>query len=56
MFRAKKGKACGIDNLHAGIFQNECSVTFLLVLFNVCLEVGIIPYELSKIVMNPIPK
>ena len=56
IFNAKKGKACGFDNIPSEVLQNDMSVSFLHILFNICFDTGVIPSDWGKCVINPIPK
>lgn len=56
MFKAKLGKASSFDNIPIDIFRNDCSVSYLHVLFNVCFNSGILPTHWCKVVIAPIPK
>ena len=56
VFKAKREKACGIDGIPSDVFRNDCSVSFLHILFNVCFTTGVIPTEWGKGIINPIPK
>jgi len=54
--KANSGKACGIDGLPIEILKNECMVSALHILFNVCFNTGVIPAEWGKVIITPIPK
>lgn len=56
IFNAKQGKASGFDNIPIDIFRNNCSISFLHILFSVCFTTGFIPSDWGKIVITPIPK
>ena len=45
---AKRGKACGFDNIPSEVLHNDSTVYFLHVLFNVCLNKGIVPSVWEK--------
>lgn len=54
--RANCGKACCFDNIPVEVLNNDVSVAFLHVLFNVCFSSGTMPSIWGKCVINPIPK
>jgi hypothetical protein len=54
--QAKNGKAWGCDNIPMEILKNDCSVSFLHILYNICFSKGIIPSAWNKIIISPIPK
>ena len=54
--KAKRGKACGIDGIPAEALKNDCTVSFLHGLFNVCFETGITPNVWGKNIITPIPR
>ena len=56
IYKAKREKACGIDGIPSDVFRNDCSVSFLHVLFNTCFMTGVVPTEWGKGIINPIPK
>ena len=53
---AKRGKATGIDNIPTEVLKNDTAVSFLHVLFNICFDNGIVPYDWGKCIINPISK
>ena len=53
---AKRGKACGFDNIPSEVLHNDYIIYFLHILFNVCFNKGIVPSEWGKCIINPIPK
>jgi len=53
---AKRGKACGFDNLPSEVLKNDVAIAFLHVLFNVCFNKGLVPTMWGKCIINPIPK
>ena len=42
IFKAKCGKACGIDDIPSEVLRNDTAIYFLHVLFNLCFENSII--------------
>ena len=56
IYKVKREKACGIDGIHSDVFRNDCSVSFLHVLFNTCFTTGVVPTEWGKGIITPIPK
>ncbi len=54
--RAKRGKACGPDGIPSDVLRNDISVSFLHVLFNICLHSGKVPAQWGMGTINPIPK
>ena len=56
IWKAKRGKACGIDDIPAEVLYNDTAVYFLHVLVNLCFNNGIVPSIWGKCVINPIPK
>ena len=56
VFRAKSGKAPGIDGLLADTMKNPPSIRLLTVLFNACLRHRLLPTVWSLGIINPIPK
>ena len=56
VFRAKVGKASGVDGIPAEVLKNDSAILFLHVLFNICFDKGTIPSEWGKCIINPIPK
>ena len=53
---AKRGKACGFDNIPSELLHNDSTIYFLHVLFNVCFNKGIVPSVWGKCIINHIPK
>ena len=53
---AKRGKACGVDQIPSEVLQNDVSICFLHVLFNVCFDKGLVPALWGQCVIKPIPK
>ena len=53
---AKKCEACGIDAIPLEVLQNDTSVSFLHILFNICFGKGIVAFMYGKCVISPIPK
>ncbi len=47
--RAKRGKACGSDNIPIEVLKNDTSVSFLHVLFNICFDTGTIQRHGAKL-------
>jgi hypothetical protein len=43
--KAKDGKSWGYDNIPMEILKNDCSVSFLHMLFNICFEKSVIPSD-----------
>lgn len=56
MRNAKKGKACGVDDIPLEALCNDTCLIFLRKLFNICLETGVVPEMWQKGIINPIPK
>ena len=52
VFKAKREKACGTDGIPSDVFRNDCSVSFLHVLFNTCFATGVIQTEWGKGIIN----
>ena len=53
---AKRGKSCGFDEIPSEVLNNDASIYFLHVLFNVCFNKGVVPAIWGKCVIKPIPK
>ena len=53
---AKRGKACGIDEIPVEVLGSLCVQQFLTKLFNVCFENGIVPQEWNNGILQPIVK
>ena len=53
---AKRGKSCGFDEIPSEVLNNDASIYFLHVLFNVCFNKGVVPAVWGKCVIKPIPK
>ena len=43
IFNAKRNKSPGFDEIPADVFRNDSSVSYLHILFNVCLRSGMMP-------------
>ena len=53
---AKKGKACGTDEIPYEVLNNNISIAFIHALLNVCFNSGTVPSEWGRGIINPIPK
>ena len=53
---AKRGKACGVDQIPSEVLQNDVSICFLHVLFNVCFDKGLVPALWGQCVIKLIQK
>ena len=53
---AKRGKSCRFDEIPSEVLNNDASIYFLHVLFNVCFNKGVVPAVWGKCVIKPIPK
>ena len=56
VFRAKNGKASGIDKIPYEVLKNQSIVDTLHSLFNLCFDTGIIPSIWRKAIISPLPK
>ena len=53
---ARRGGACGIDQIPSELLKNDVAVLFLHAMFNVCFDKGLVSDIWGKCVINPIPK
>ena len=56
VFRAKNGKASGIDKIPYEVIKKQVIVDTLHSLFNLCFDTGIIPSIWRKAIKSPLPK
>lgn len=56
VFKAKKNKASGFDEIPSDILCSDSAISFLHMLFNVCFNSSLIPSDWGKGIINPIPK
>ena len=56
VFDAKKGKACGLDQIPYEVLCNDTSISFLHILFNICYNTATVPTIWNCGIINPIPK
>ena len=56
VFDAKKGKACGLDQIPYEVLCNDTSISFLHILFNICYNTATVPTIWNYGIINPIPK
>ena len=56
VYNAKRGKALGAYAIYTEVLKNDVAILFMLTLFNICFDKGIVPSIWGKCIINPIPK
>jgi hypothetical protein len=54
--KAHNGKATGYDEIPIEVLRNDTCRDFLLIMFNICFNNGIVPEDWGKGIISPIPK
>ena len=56
VYKSKNNKAPGVDSLTYEVLKNDISINALTVLFNKCMEDGMIPNSWTKGIIKLIPE